>query len=75
MRGYVQYLSFDIPLFFRLLFARADLVVSEPPPTTGLVVAISLAGCADDPFVYYAADVWTDGLIALGRIARRSSPS
>lgn len=65
VRGYVQYLSFDIPLFFRLLFSRADLVVSEPPPTTGLVVAIT-SWLRRRPFVYYAADVWTDGLIALG---------
>ncbi|WP_426519805.1 glycosyltransferase family 4 protein [Diaminobutyricibacter sp. McL0618] len=65
VRGYVQYLSFDIPLFFRLLFARADLVVSEPPPTTGLVVAVT-SWLHRRPYVYYAADVWTDGLIALG---------
>lgn len=65
VRGYVQYLSFDIPLFFRLLFSAADLVVSEPPPTTGLVVAIT-SWLRRRPFVYYAADVWTDGLIALG---------
>ena len=65
VRGYVQYLSFDIPLFFRLLFARADLVVSEPPPTTGLVVAVT-SWLHRRPFVYYAADIWTDGLIALG---------
>jgi glycosyltransferase involved in cell wall biosynthesis len=65
VRGYVQYLSFDIPLFFRLLVARADLVVSEPPPTTGLVVAVT-SWLRRRPFAYYAADVWTDGLIALG---------
>ena len=65
VRGYVQYLSFDIPLFFRLLIARADLVVSEPPPTTGLIVAVT-SWLRRRPFAYYAADVWTDGLIALG---------
>lgn len=65
VRGYVQYLSFDIPLFFRLLFTSADLVVSEPPPTTGLVVAIT-SWLRRRPYAYYAADVWTDGLIALG---------
>ncbi|NVM97483.1 glycosyltransferase family 4 protein [Arthrobacter sp. SDTb3-6] len=64
VRGYVQYLSFDIPAFFRLLSVQADLVVSEPPPTTGLVVALSslLRG---RPFVYYAADVWTEALSAV----------
>jgi glycosyltransferase involved in cell wall biosynthesis len=65
VRGYVQYLSFDIPLFFRLLFTHADLVVSEPPPTTGLVVAVT-SWLRRRPYAYYAADVWTDGLVALG---------
>lgn len=65
VRGYVQYLSFDLPLFFRLLFRRADVVVSEPPPTTGLIVMVT-SWLRRRPFVYYAADIWTDGLIALG---------
>lgn len=65
VRGYVQYLSFDIPLFFRLLVSSADLVVSEPPPTTGLVVAVT-SWLRRRPYAYYAADVWTDGLVALG---------
>lgn len=65
VRGYVQYLSFDVPLFLRLLVARADIVVSEPPPTTGLVVALS-SWIRRRPYVYYAADVWTDALIAMG---------
>ena len=43
VRGYVQYMSFDVPAFFRLLFTNADVVVSEPPPTTGVVVALSSA--------------------------------
>ena len=42
IRGYVQYLSFDIPLFFRLLRHRADVIVAEAPPTTGLVAACLL---------------------------------
>jgi glycosyltransferase involved in cell wall biosynthesis len=64
VRGYIQYLSFDIPLFFRLLFCRADIVIAEPPPTTGLVTAIA-SWLRRRPYVYYAADVWTDGLIAM----------
>jgi glycosyltransferase involved in cell wall biosynthesis len=64
VRGYVQYLSFDIPAFFRLLAAKADVVVSEPPPTTGLVVALS-SMLLRRPFVYYAADVWTEALSAM----------
>lgn len=65
VRGYVQYLSFDLPLFFRLLLSRADVVVSEPPPTTGLMVALS-SWVRRRPYVYYAADVWTDAVIAMG---------
>ncbi|WP_287928666.1 glycosyltransferase family 4 protein [Arthrobacter sp.] len=64
VRGYVQYLSFDIPAFFRLLAVKADMVVSEPPPTTGLVVALSSL-LRRRPFVYYAADVWTEALSAM----------
>lgn len=63
VRGYLQYLSFDIPLFFRLLLARGDIVVSEPPPTTGLMVAAS-SWFRRRPYVYYAADIWTDALAA-----------
>jgi glycosyltransferase involved in cell wall biosynthesis len=65
VRGYVQYLSFDVPLFFRLLFARYDLAVAEAPPTTGLVVSI-VSALRRRPFAYYAADVWTDGVISMG---------
>lgn len=64
VRGYVQYLSFDIPAFFRLLACSADVVVSEPPPTTGLVVALSSL-LRRRPFVYYAADIWTEALSAM----------
>ncbi|ALO66314.1 glycosyltransferase WbuB [Arthrobacter alpinus] len=64
VRGYVQYLSFDIPAFFRLLLTPADVVVSEPPPTTGVIVALSSI-LRRRPFVYYAADVWTEALSAM----------
>lgn len=64
VRGYVQYLSYDIPAFFRLLMTQADVVVSEPPPTTGIIVALSSA-LRRRPFVYYAADVWTEALSAM----------
>lgn len=63
VRGYVQYMSFDLPAFFRLLFSQADVVVSEPPPTTGVMVAVSSA-IRRRPFVYYAADIWTEALSA-----------
>ncbi|ERK71215.1 hypothetical protein N136_02416 [Leifsonia aquatica ATCC 14665] len=65
VRGYVQYLSFDVPLAVRLLFTGGDLVVSEPPPTTGIVVALT-SMIRRRPYAYYAADVWSDGLVALG---------
>lgn len=60
VRGYVQYMSFDIPLAFRLLFARRPAVVFvEPPPTTGAVVRVVCA-LRRIPYVYDAADVWSD---------------
>nr|WP_235483204.1 glycosyltransferase family 4 protein [Leifsonia sp. Leaf325] len=66
LRGYVQYLSFDGPLLFRLLFSRrADAVVVEPPPTTGVVVRLA-AALRREPYVYYAADVWSDAAATAG---------
>lgn len=60
VRGYVSYLSFDVPLLFRLLFSRrADLYFVEPPPTTGAVVR-AVAGVRRTPYVYDAADLWSD---------------
>ena len=58
VRGIVQYLSFDVPVFFRLLAARADLVVSEPPPTTGMAVLAS-SWLRRRPYIWYAPDIWT----------------
>lgn len=66
VRGYLQYLSFDLPVFFRLLFSRkADVVVVEPPPTTGFSVRIACA-IRSIPFVYYAADIWSDASASTG---------
>lgn len=65
IRGYLQYLSFDIPVFFRLLATRADVIVAEAPPTTGLVALVA-AWIKRKPLVYYPGDVWTDGVIAMG---------
>lgn len=60
VRGYIPYLSFDIPLAFRMLFMRRpDVVFMEPPPTTGLVVRIVCA-LRRIPYVYDAADIWSD---------------
>lgn len=60
VRGYLPYLSFDIPLAFRLLFGpRADLYLVEPPPTTGAVVRV-ITALLRRPYVYDAADVWSD---------------
>ncbi|MFS2280102.1 glycosyltransferase family 4 protein [Microbacterium sp. OR21] len=60
VRGYLQYMSFDLPLLLRVLFGRrADVYVCEPPPTTGAVVRIA-AKLRRRPYVYYAADIWSD---------------
>lgn len=66
VRGYLPYLSFDVPLFLRLLFGRrVDLLVAEPPPTTGLFVRIA-AAIRRTPYVYYAADIWSDASAQTG---------
>lgn len=60
VRGYLQYMSFDLPLFLRVLFGgRVDVLVVEPPPTTGFFVRLA-AHVRRIPYVYYAADIWSD---------------
>lgn len=60
VRGYLSYLSFDIPLFFRLLTQRnTRIFIAEPPPTTGLVTMMA-AALKGIPYAFYAADVWSD---------------
>jgi len=71
VRGYLPYLSFDLPLALRLLAARRpDVVVVEPPPTTGAVVrSVTMLRSALGrhlPYVYYAADVWSDAAASTG---------
>lgn len=62
VRGYVQYMSFDVPLFFRLLLERRpDVVICEPPPTTGAVVRVVCA-LRRVPYAYRAADLWSDAV-------------
>ena len=62
VRGYGQYLSFDVPLFLRLLFTkRPDVVICEPPPTTGFVVRLVCA-LRRIPYVAYAPDLWSDAM-------------
>lgn len=65
VRGYLQYLSFDVPLLLRILFRSFGVLVAEAPPTTGLVAAL-VALVRRRPLVYYAADVWSDGVRAVG---------
>ncbi|ATG51554.1 glycosyltransferase WbuB [Brachybacterium vulturis] len=60
VRGYLSYLSFDVPLALRLILVRdMDALVIEPPPTTGAVGAVA-AALRRLPFTFYAADVWSD---------------
>lgn len=66
VRGYVPYLSFDIPGFFRLLMTRRpDVFVCEPPPTSGAVTRLA-AGIRRIPYVYYAGDIVSDAASAQG---------
>lgn len=69
VRGYVQYLSFDLPLFVRLLaLPRGTVLLCEPPPTTGIVMR---AACAirGFPYAYFAADLWSEALAGSGQPA------
>ncbi|WP_151523552.1 glycosyltransferase [Serinicoccus kebangsaanensis] len=73
VRGYLPYLSFDLPLALRLLVGpRPDVAVVEPPPTTGAVTRVALAvrslvpPARRIPYVYYAADVWSDATASMG---------
>ena len=60
VRGYLPYLSFDIPTWVRLTFGRSyDAVVVEPPPTTGFITRVATA-IRSTPYFYYCADVWAD---------------
>ncbi len=66
VRGYWQYLSFDVPLLLRLLLERkVDVALVEPPPTTGVVARLVL-GSKRVPYVWYAADIWSDATRAMG---------
>lgn len=65
VRGYLSYLSFDLPAFFRVLFGpRCDGYLVEPPPTTAAMVRV-VAALRRRPYVYYAADVWSDATVGI----------
>lgn len=60
VRGYLPYISFDVPLFFRVLAEeRPAAILVEPPPTTGLIIRLA-ARIRRVPYVWYAADIWSD---------------
>jgi glycosyltransferase involved in cell wall biosynthesis len=66
VRGYLPYASFDVPLFFRILFGpRADVMVVEPPPTTGVAARMACA-IRRRPYVYFSADVTTVAARGIG---------
>jgi len=60
VRGYLPYLSFDLQAAARVLLGRrTEAIIIEPPPTTGLFVGTA-ARLRRIPYVYYAADIWSD---------------
>lgn len=66
VRGYLPYLSFDAPLFLRVVFGRrGDVYVCEPPPTTGFFLRLATT-LVRRPYVYYGADIWSDAAQATG---------
>ncbi len=66
VRGYLPYLTFDLPLSLRLALSRGvDAVLVEPPPTTGAVVRV-VAALRGIPYAYYAADVLSTAAAGAG---------
>lgn len=66
VRGYVPYLSFDVQAFVRMLLSPApDVFVVEPPPTTGFFARVA-ATIRRRPYVWYAADIWSDAAASTG---------
>lgn len=66
VRGYLPYLSFDVQAFWHILTgASPDVFVVEPPPTTGFFTRIA-ATIRRRPYVWYAADIWSDAAAATG---------
>lgn len=70
VRGYLPYLSFDLPAFLRVLVARRrDVIVVEPPPTTGAVMRVA-GWLRRIPYVYYSADVLSAAVEGAGMSRR-----
>lgn len=66
VRGYVPYMSFDIQAMLRsLVRAKPDIAVIEPPPTTGTVMRL-VSMIKRFPYIWYAADVWSDASESTG---------
>ena len=60
VRGYLSYMSFDLPLGLRLLCGpRADLYIVEPPPTTVAVIR-AVSKLKRSKYAVRAADYWSE---------------
>ena len=66
LRGYLPYMSFDLQAFWHVLRGKKPSVaVVEPPPTTGAMMRVASA-IKRFPYVWYAADVWSDASESTG---------
>ncbi|MCS4484034.1 glycosyltransferase [Gleimia sp. 6138-11-ORH1] len=66
IKGYIPYMSFDIPAFFSVLMGKKpQVVLVEPPPTTGFMMRLA-CGIRKIPYVWYGADVWSDAAESTG---------
>lgn len=66
LRGYLQYMSFDLPLAWHLLVDETpDVYMCEPPPTTGVITRL-VSAIKSRPYIYYAADIWSDAAEGAG---------
>lgn len=66
LRGYLPYMSFDSQASFRALIgSKPDVALVEPPPTTGSFMRL-VSLVRRFPYVWYAADVWSDASESTG---------
>lgn len=66
VRGYLQYMSYDLPLFWRMLWDRSsDAYIVEPPPTTGFFAMVACM-LRRRQYAYYAADIWSQAAALTG---------
>lgn len=66
VRGYLPYISFDFPLFFRIVFSRnLGTLLVMPPPTTGFIVRLA-CWLRRKKYIYFADDLLSAAVAGSG---------